>query len=92
MNFQKYKDYKILVPNCSESDRDGYLYLLQEKHDKLHGTKTKPPLPLRLDHEFRSQSKELNDELLKVLAVSLRAEQTLREIVAPAYEHHRTLS
>ena len=45
-----------------------------------------------MNHIFRSQPKELNEEMLKALAISLRAEETLREIVAPAYEHHRELN
>lgn len=92
LNYEKYKDYQVLLPNNSQSDRAGFMYLLQEKFNKLQGQKsTKPPLQLRMDHEFRSQSKELNEELLKVLAIALRAEETLRDTVAPAYEHHRAL-
>lgn len=44
-----------------------------------------------MDHSFKSQSKELNEEILKAVAIALRGEETLREVVAPVYEYHRTL-
>lgn len=47
---------------------------------------------MKLDHMHMSQSEELKREQLKCIAVSLRAEESLRDLVAPAHAHEKEMA
>lgn len=47
---------------------------------------------MKLNHVYNSQTEEQEREQAKFIAVALRGEEALRELVAPAYAHHSDMS
>lgn len=76
-----------MLQGTTEYDRKCYKYLLEEKRNKLLDQENRPTLKLLLESIYTNKCDQASEELLKCVAVALRAEETLREGVAPAYEH-----